>query len=130
VANTRYLRTVVEDYVRGALHDEYGKDFAPKFLRLLPGGRHEFDAVSEDGTVVASVKSASGLTSGGRVPSGKLKDCIAELYFLSLVEARERLLVLTTPFLLRDIHACNHGQSRWRRRRSLRATTFGHPSQG
>ena len=47
--------------------------------------------------MVASVKSASGLTSGGRIPRGKIKDCIAELYYLSLIEAPVRRLVLTTP---------------------------------
>lgn len=53
--------------------------------------------MSTDGTVVASIKSASGLTSGGRIPSGKIKDCLAELYYLSLVDAPIKLLVLTTP---------------------------------
>jgi hypothetical protein len=53
--------------------------------------------VSADGTIVASVKSASGLTAGGRIPNGTIKDGLAELYFLSLVEATTRRLVLTTP---------------------------------
>ena len=43
------------------------------------------------------MKSASGLTAGGKHPSGKVRDCIAELYFLSLVDAPTRLLILTTP---------------------------------
>jgi hypothetical protein len=97
VADTSYLRHVVEGYVRAQLTQEFGQPFAPEFLPLAPGGRHEFDAVAVDRSVVASVKSASGLTAGGRVPSGKIKDCIAELYFLSLVEAPTRRLVLTTP---------------------------------
>jgi hypothetical protein len=97
VANTTYLRQVVEGYVREQLTEEFSQPFSPKFLPLLPGGRHEFDAVSADGHVVVSIKSASGLTAGGRVPSGKIKDCLAELYYLSLVEAPVRRLVLTTP---------------------------------
>jgi hypothetical protein len=97
VANTSYLRREVEGYVRAQLSEEFDQPFTAEFLSLRTGGRHEFDAVSADRSVVASVKSASGLTSGGRVPSGKIKDCIAELYYLSLVEAPVRRLVLTTP---------------------------------
>jgi hypothetical protein len=97
VANTTYLRREVEAYVRARLGDEFQQPFTADFLPLRPGGRHEFDAVSSDRSVVASVKSASGLTSGGRVPSAKIKDCVAELYYLSLIEAPVRRLILTTP---------------------------------
>jgi hypothetical protein len=97
MANTRYLRQEVEGYIRARLSEEFGQPFAAVFLTLRTGGRHEFDAVAADRTVVASVKSASGLTAGGRKPAGKIKDCIAELYYLSLVEAPTRRLVLTTP---------------------------------
>lgn len=97
MANTRYLRDVVEGYVRGQLADEFGQPFTSQILVLSTGGTHEFDAVSEDGRLVASIKSASGLTRGGRVPSGKIKDSTAELYYLSLVEAPRRLLILTDP---------------------------------
>jgi hypothetical protein len=90
VADTSYLRREVENYVRAQLAEEFGQHFTAEFLSLAPGGRHEFDAVAADRSVVASVKSASGLTAGGRVPSGKIKDCVAELYYLSLVEAPTR----------------------------------------
>jgi hypothetical protein len=97
MADTSYLTTIVEDYVRNRLAEEFGQSFGKRRLVLAPGGQHEFDAVSADGGVVASIKAASGLTSGGRMPSGKIKDSLAELYFLSLVDAPVRLLVLTTP---------------------------------
>ena len=97
MANTSILRYEVEPYVRARLEAEFGQPFAARFLPLLPGGMHEFDAVAADGSVVASVKSASGLTAGGRVPDGKIKNCVAELYYLSLVEAPCRRLILTTP---------------------------------
>lgn len=92
-----YLRRVVEGYVREQLRREFEQPFAAASLALAPGGRHEFDAVSQDGRVVASIKSASGLTAGGRIPAGKIKDSVAELYYLSLVSAPVRRLVLTTP---------------------------------
>jgi hypothetical protein len=97
VADTSFLRRVVEGFVREQMAAEFGQQFAATFLPLRPGGRHEFDAVSSDGRVVASVKAASGLTAGGKVPTGKIKDCLAELYYLSLVDAPIRRLVLTTP---------------------------------
>jgi hypothetical protein len=97
VANTRILTTMVENHVRQALSERHGLSFEKQFLPLTTGGRHEFDAVAVDGSIVASIKSASGLTARGNVPSGKITDSIAELYFLSLVEAPRRMLMLTTP---------------------------------
>jgi len=60
-------------------------------------GYHSFDAVSQDGQIVASIKASSGLTSGGKLPVGKTKDAYTELHFLSLVSAPQRILVLTDP---------------------------------
>lgn len=97
MANTRYLTTVVEEHVRAALAEHYGVPFGKRMLSLASGGQHEFDAVAEDGSLVASIKSASGRTAGGKNPSGKIKDCIAELYFLSLLSAPRRALLLTSP---------------------------------
>ncbi len=97
MANTSLMRREVEDHVRSVLTERYRQAFGATRLRLRPGGSHEFDAVSVDGSVVVSIKSASGLTAGGKNPSGKIKDCIAELYFLSLVDVPTRILVLTTP---------------------------------
>ena len=99
MANTRFLATQVEDFVRARLTDEYGVPFSKRFLELATAGRrkHEFDAVSEHGEIVASIKATSARTSGGNLPQGKFNNAIAELYYLSLVEAPKRLLVLTDP---------------------------------
>lgn len=69
--------------------------FESRVLTLVTGGTHEFDAVSADGTVVASIKSASGKTSSGQLPAGKIRAAEAELYYLTLIDAPTRLLVLT-----------------------------------
>jgi len=71
---------------------------------------HEFDAVSEDRTEVASVKASSGLTTGGKLPVGKTKDAYAELHFLSLVIAPRRLLVLTDPDFYRIFTKVSDGK--------------------
>lgn len=101
MANTSYLRYTVEPWIRDRLAKRYGQGFGPRVLRLAPGGNHEFDAVSSDGRIVASIKANSGLTSGGNHPTGKVATCLNEVYFLTLVEADERLLVLTNP----DFHS-------------------------
>jgi hypothetical protein len=97
VANTNLLRREVEGYVRRVLTERHQQEFRAERLTLRTGGTHEFDAVSADGQIIVSIKSASGLTAGGKHPSGKIKDCLAELYYLSLVDAPVRMLVLTTP---------------------------------
>ncbi len=111
MADTTYLRYTVEPWLRGQLEKEFGQPFASKVLTLTTGGTHEFDAVSQDNQVVAAIKTASGRTATGRNPSGKIKDSIAELYFLSLVEAPNRLLILTSP----EFHGilCSALQGRW-----------------
>jgi hypothetical protein len=95
MANTRYLTTAVEDEVRHSLSERHQTSFHRRTMRLQAGGEHEFGAVSDNGRIVASIKTASPSGPGGRDP-GKVVNCFAELYFLSLVRARRRLLVLTS----------------------------------
>jgi hypothetical protein len=96
MANTRVLTVDVENFVRYQLELEYGQPFTKKKLRLNGcEGSHEFDAVSSDQKIVASVKSSTGRTSGNKNPSGKIAAAVAEMYFLSLVDTTKRLLVLT-----------------------------------
>jgi len=71
------------------------KRFSKQTLKLRTGGNHEFDAVSQDNSIIAGIKTNSAKTSGGNPPSGKYAVLFQELYFLSLVQAPEKLLVLT-----------------------------------
>jgi hypothetical protein len=96
MVNSRYLTTAVEDEVRHSLSELYQTSFHRRPLQLQTGGQHEFDAVSDNGKIVASIKTAA-VAAGGRHPSGRVVDCFAELYFLSVLRARRRLLVLTSP---------------------------------
>jgi hypothetical protein len=95
MVNLRNLATAVEDHVRDVLSARYQVVFRRERVRLQPGGYHEFDAVSGNGRVVASVKTA-GTQGGGRHPATKVASCVAELYFLSLARAHRRILVLTS----------------------------------
>ncbi len=99
MANTTFLKTKVEDYVRSWLADKFGKPFHSELLFLTqvknPAAKHEFDAVSEDRKIVCSIKTASWTTSGGKRGSGKIHGAYAEPYFLDHVSAGARYLVLT-----------------------------------
>ena len=97
MADTRYLKTEVESYIRSRLAGEFKVSFASRDVALRTGGIHEFDAVAADDSVIGAIKTAGGPTSSGGNPSGKIKDCEAELYCLTLVEASTKLLILTSP---------------------------------
>jgi hypothetical protein len=97
MADTRYYKTHVEPYVRAELQRLHGHAFHSKVLTLSTGGTHEFDAVSEDKSIVASIKSLSGKTKGGKNGAARYANCVAQIYFLSLVSAATKMLVLTTP---------------------------------
>src|SRR3990172_11746299 len=96
MANTNYLKEI-ESWVRDNwLHKQFpGYQFDKRFLELTTGGKHEFDAVSKDISIVASIKTHSWTTSGGKRPAGKIAQLYQELYFLNLVEAKKKCLVLT-----------------------------------
>lgn len=97
MANTAKLRYKVEPVICAALEQQFGQPFSSQVLPLPGGAAREFDAVSADRSVVVSIKSSSGLTSGGNFPGGKVNGSIADLYYLSLVGAPIRWLVLTNP---------------------------------
>lgn len=97
MADSTYYKPHVEPYVRAELGRIHGVRFESRILTLTIGGTHEFDAVAEDESIVASIKSPSGKTKRGKRPAAKYSTCLAELYFLSLIEAPKRMLVLTTP---------------------------------
>lgn len=94
MTDTRSLSRV-EEYVRGQLELRYGQPFHSEDLALVHGGRHEFDAVSEDRTIVGQIKSHKGTTAGGRANIGGLHAAAEELFWLGQVAAGKRLLVVT-----------------------------------
>ena len=105
MADTQFLKTKIEDHVRGWLQARFGQPFGKVFLPLVgvqgKPKKHEFDAVSQDRSIVCGIKTASWLTSGGKRGSGKVQGAYTELYFLNLVQAREKYLVLTDPDFFR-----------------------------
>jgi hypothetical protein len=99
MADTRILKSKIEECVRNWLEVKFGQPFHSRFLALSSvEGKprtHEFDAVSEDDTIVCSIKTASWKTSGKKRGSGKVQGAYTELYFLDHVQASQKYLVLT-----------------------------------
>ena len=95
MADTR-AQLEVEDWVRREwMPAEFGTMFHPQQLRLTPRGKFAFDAVSEDGKIVASISTSGERTAGGKGGIGKFMKLRSDMLFLVMVQAERRLIVLT-----------------------------------
>ncbi len=111
MANTNYLKEI-ECWVRDNwLPQQFpGCRFDKRFLELITGGKHEFDAVSNDRSIVAGITTRSWKTKGGNLPSGKYHGLFSELYFLSLVQAKNKFLILTNSEMYEDFRRKSLGK--------------------
>jgi hypothetical protein len=81
------------------LSKKFTQNFSPKSLQVgvkiddTPA-LHNFDLVSEDGQIVAEVKSHR-FTASGNIPSAKISDTYACCGMLEKVAAKQKLLILT-----------------------------------
>ena len=115
MAKTTELKKV-ERFVRGKL-SEYFSKHTFKEMKLTVGkkrdgtnAQYKFDAVSDDHTIVANIKTTSWKTSGGNPPAGKEKGLYADLYFLSLVNADVKLLILTHEETYNEFRSASNGK--------------------
>lgn len=97
MANTSIMKTAENYVLLEALPKLFsGHLFQEASPALIWGGRFDFDAVSQDGTIVGLISTSTLKTSGGNYGSGKvnkiLKDC---LYLLYVEGARKRFLAFT-----------------------------------
>jgi len=97
--NTELLKHEVEDFVRAELSRRFGMRFEKRLVTLTgvqpPPREHEFDAVSEDGSIIAGIITSGPRTRGGRRNVGAVHHATGELYYLRLVAAKRRMLVAT-----------------------------------
>jgi hypothetical protein len=85
-----------EDWIRSVwLPGQFNQQFRRERLRLTAGGVFEFDAVSADNAVVASISTSNGITAGGKTPAAKIQKLRADMLFLLMVHAKRRLIILT-----------------------------------
>src|SRR5437879_2828448 len=90
------IQTEVEDWVRrNWMPTQYGTKFSRERLRLRSGGVFDFDAVSEDHSIVASISTSGAKTAGGKHAVGKILKLRADMLFLTQIEAKRRVIVLT-----------------------------------
>ena len=95
MADTR-VQLEVEDWVRrNWMASHFGMKFSRERLSLRSGGVFDFDAVSEDHSVVATISTSGCKTSGGKHAVGKLLKLRSDMLFLTMVEANRRLIILT-----------------------------------
>ncbi len=86
----------VEDWVRrNWMPTQFRTKFSRERLRLRSGGVFDFDAVSEDHSTAATISTSGAKTSGGKHAVGKILKLRADMLFLTMVEAKRRVIVLT-----------------------------------
>jgi len=101
MADTR-CQVECEDWVRREwMPKAFGQPFHRERMSLSSGGVFDFDAVSADNTIVASISTSSAKTASGKNGVGKLMKLRADMLFLLLSNAPRKVLVLCEE----DMHA-------------------------
>ena len=74
---------------------QFGTNFFRERLRLRSGGVFDFDTVSEDRSIVATISTSGAKTAGGKHAVGKTLKLRSDMLFLTMVAAKRRVIVLT-----------------------------------
>jgi hypothetical protein len=100
MADTR-IQLEVEDWVRrNWMPGHFSTKFSRERLPLRSGGVFDFDAVSEDHSIVATISTSGSKTSNGKNATGKILKLRSDMLFLTMVEAKRRVIVLTERDML------------------------------
>lgn len=95
MADTR-VQLEVEDWVRQQwMPQHFGMNFYRERLKVRSGGVFDFDAVSADKSIVATISTSGAKTSGGNYAVGKILKIRSDMLFLTMVDAKRRIVVLT-----------------------------------
>src|ERR1039458_8097676 len=95
MADTR-VQLEVEDWVRQQwMPQHFGMSFYRERLKIRSGGVFDFDAVSGDKSIVATISTSGAKTSGGKYAVGKILKIRSDMLFLTMVDAQHRIVVLT-----------------------------------
>ena len=102
MANTTRIKKEVEPYVRKWLASEFsGHRFTETSVRLKYGKNHRFDAVSEDGTIVAEILSNGAKTRSGKENTGGVRKAEGDLLrFFGIDDQTTKIMVFTDPDFL------------------------------
>lgn len=77
------------------MSEEFGQKFHRERLPLRSGGKFDFDAVSSDEKIIATISTSSSLTSGGKHGIGKMMKLRSDMLFLIMAAAERRIVILT-----------------------------------
>ncbi len=101
MADTR-CQVECEDWVRREwMPTVFGQSFYRERMPLSSGGVFDFDAVSADKTIIASISTSGARTASGKHAVGKLMKLRSDMLFLLLSNASRKLIILCEP----DMHA-------------------------
>ncbi len=95
MADTTVQREVAGWLREHWLSSKYRQAFTARRLLLSSGGTFEFDAVSQDGKIAATISTSQSLTAGGKQGSGKPQKIRADALFLLLAEVEEQILLFS-----------------------------------
>jgi|SRR3989304_7036171 len=91
MANTNVQRKV-EDWVRKEwMNKSYGKNFYRDRIKLSSGGVFEFDAVSQDMEIIASISTSSAITASGNRAAGPLMKIRSDILFLTMTIIKRKI---------------------------------------
>jgi len=94
MADTR-VQLEVEDWIRREwMPRALGQKFHRERLYLSSGGVFDFDAVSEDHKIIATISTSGAKTATGKHAVGKLLKIRSDMFFLLLVPNVQRRIVI------------------------------------
>ena len=97
MADTTKIKTVIEPHVRNWLSNQFpGHVFEKKRVQLASGGSHKFDAVAEDGSIVAAFLCNRARTRTQRENTGGVREALTDLSYLQGLPAGvQKVMVFT-----------------------------------
>lgn len=105
MSNTR-CQNECEAWVRDHwLPSQYDARFTERNVRLSSGGHFKFDAVSEDGAIVASISTSRAAMSSGKKGVGKLMKLRSDMLFHTLANSARHIMIFTEPCMLASCEA-------------------------
>jgi hypothetical protein len=75
--------------------ERFGMQFYRERLDLRSGGVFDFDAVSADKSITATISTSGASTAAGKNATGKILKLRSDMLFLLLAKAQKRVIVLT-----------------------------------
>lgn len=116
MADTR-CQTECERWIRDHwLRERFGQDFTERNVALSSGGYFKFDAVSADGTVVASISTSKKDMRSGKAGVGKFMKLRSDMLFHILAGASRKLMIFTESCMF---EACIKERERGRTPRDI-----------